>query len=510
MCYGAVNFINHTRLAGNVMSKKTLYFDSHSGYIMSAVTEHGKLTEFAYEKLSDGSIVGNVYKGRVETVLHGMQAAFINCGLERNCFLSAEDLPDCDRYGDYPNESTLSELKEGDEILVQVVKPPVGKKGAKVTMHPAFVGKLFIYLPETPFVGVSRKISDDELRKNLAFCAESIKNAGEGLVVRTAAPYATRTQLKTEYAYLKNLYEEIKKTFKTANVGDVLHTDFSLPVRVLRDTLSTDVDCVHIGEKSINDQIEKIVKIYPTQRPIPVKLHNSDLDLFDEAGISEQITALADSRIELDNGAYLIIDKCEALTVIDVNTGKYTGDDSFEHTVYYTNVLAAREIARQVKLRNIGGIIVVDFIDMSGAAHKKAICEELERALGDKSNCRVAAMSRFGLVEFTRKRTGSSLSSLMTKPCKHCKNGTVLKEEFIIFGMRARILKALSQGVNLLRIDINKDVFEYFKNWRECVNDIKKRANGAKIYFVPRRSLGEEQLSVRAYPEDIPQSATQL
>ncbi|MBD5631967.1 MAG: Rne/Rng family ribonuclease [Clostridia bacterium] len=493
------------------MSKKTLYFDCHCGYIISAVTENGLLSEFAYEKISDGSIIGNVYKGRVETVLPGMQAAFINCGLERNCYLSAEELPDCDRYGDEPS-AVFPELKEGDEILVQVTKAPVGKKGAKVTVHPSFVGKCLIYMPETPFIGVSRKIADDELRKNLAFCAERLKSPNEGLVARTAAPYARREQLETEFKYLKNLYAEVKQAFKTAAVGELLHTDFSLPVRVLRDTLSNDIESVIVGDKALKESIDKIVKMYPTQRRLPVKLHDTGRDMLEETGIAEQITAVSSNRAELENGAYLIIEKCEALTVIDVNTGKYTGDDSLEHTVYYTNVLAAREIARQVRLRNIGGIVVVDFIDMHNAAHKKALCEELERALStDKAKCAVAPMSRFGLVEFTRKRTGTSPASLLVKPCKHCKGtGRGLTHEFIIFGLRAKLMELVLSGQKELRIDMNADVLNYLLKWRECLNDLNARLNGATVYAVPHRTYNEEQINIRPTPFDIPTDAVKL
>ena len=245
------------------------------------------------------------------------------------------------------------------------------------------------------------------LRHNLAFSAKRLKNDGEGLIIRTAAPYAKRNQLKDEYSYLKNLYAEIKEAFSSAAVGELLYTDAALPVRVWRDTLSTDIDCINAGSPLIKERVEGIVNLYPSQTRKPVYLHDTGRDMLEELGVSQQILSITSPRVDLDNGAYIVIEKTEALTVIDVNTGSFTGDYNLEQTVYHTNILAAREIARQVKLRNIGGIIVVDFIDMQSETHNKALVDELKRALkSDKAPCKVSAMSQFGLVEFTRKRMG--------------------------------------------------------------------------------------------------------
>lgn len=497
------------------MARKTLYFDSYCGYLISAVTEDGKITEFNYEKRDRGSIIGNIYKGRVESVLKGMQAAFVNCGLERNCYLPADDtFADSGKYeASRPADAPAPPaLKEGDEILVQVVKAPVGNKGAKVTAHPAFVGKAIIYLPDTPFIGVSRKIADDELRRNLAYCAQQIADDGEGLVVRTAAPYARRRQIELEYDYLKNIYGGIRRAFTTARTGDLLYTDFSLPVRVLRDTLSADIECIVTGNRYLKDIIEKMAAMYPPQNRRTVVLHDSGRDMLEEYGISAQILALASPRVELENGAYLVIEKCEALTVIDVNTGKFIGDESLEQTVYATNLCAAREIARQLRLRNIGGIVVVDFIDMQDEAHRRALTDELERALKkDHAKCAVSPMSRFGLVELTRKRTGSYLLSKMTKPCRHCQGaGLTLNEDFVILGLRAKLLDAVCGGASAIRLDVNADVLTRMQDWREFLSDLGARAKGVKIYAVPHRTYRADQVNLRADTFDIPRDAVLL
>lgn len=494
------------------MAKKTIYFDKVCGYVISAVTENGKVEAFDFEKQTHDCAVGNVYKGRVSSVHPGMQAAFIDCGLEKNCFLS---LAEEEQFGDAEKIESgvapaLPQLKAGDEILVQVVKLPVGKKGAKVTLRPSFVGKCLVYMPETPFIGVSRKIADEELRLNLAFSAKRLKSENEGLIVRTAAPYVKRNQLKDEYSYLKNLYAGIKETFGSVAVGELLYTDVALPVRVLRDTLSTDIDGIVAGSPYVKERVESIVNLYPAQTRKPVYLHDTGRDMLDELGISQQILSITSPRVDLENGAYIVIEKTEALTVIDVNTGKFTGDYNLEQTVYHTNILAAREIARQVKLRNIGGIVVVDFIDMLSEAHNKALVDELKRALkNDKAPCKVSAMSQFGLVEFTRKRIGATPLNLMIKPCKYCNEAGYTKTaEYILINMRATLLNLIVDGAKKIRLDMNADVFKRLTEWRELRDELKSR--GAEIYAVPHRTYHEEQIKYRTDDFDIPYDAVKI
>lgn len=494
------------------MSKKTLYFDAYCGYTISAVSENGRVSEFLFEKNDETSITGNIYKGRIENVLPGMNAAFVNCGLERNCYLSADDSPDEGKYeGESCGARALPELHEGDEVMVQVEKPPVGKKGAKVTLSPTFVGKSIIYMPRTPFLGVSRKITDSELRKNLLFTAKKIKNKGEGLVLRTAAPYARRDYVEFELNYLKKIYSEVEAAFKTAKTGDLLFSDWKLPQRVLRDTLLYDVEKIYAGTPELKNMFRELLALIPTAADIPVILHDTGKDMFDELGISEQILSVTSPKVPLENGGNLIIEKCEALTVIDVNTGKFTGDDNLEQTVYFTNLSAAREIARQVRLRNIGGIVVVDFIDMSNHSHKKALFEELERALlSDGAKCAVAPVSKFGLAEFTRKRTGSSPLSYMLQPCKHCKSGNVKSFKCSSFMLRAKILKAYCDGARKFKLDISSDLSNEILSFKELLNDLHARAPEAEIYVVPHKSYNEEQFTVTCDFLSLPDKAIKL
>lgn len=494
--------------------RKTLYFDCFCGYYVAAITEGGKITGVDFEKRDAACAVGDIYKGKVESILPGMHAAFVNCGLQKNCYLSANDFfPDKDKYqlSDLP-EPTLNELHIGDEILVQVVKMPVGAKGARVSAHLSFVGKSLIYMPDTPFVGVSHKIADEELKRNLEYSVRKIISPGEGLVVRTAAPYVRRRQMVEEYNFLKKLYGEILSAAPSAKVGKLLYTDFALPVRILRDIISTEIEEIFVGSEQLKDMIEQIINLYPLQNKLSVTVHNTGRDMFDELGISEQFAGILSPRVGLENGAYLVIERTEALTVIDVNTGRFTGEDSLEQTVYYTNVMAAREIAKQVKLRNIGGIVVVDFIDMHDPAHKKAVVEELEQALKkDAAKCAVSPMSRLGLVEFNRKRTGVSPASIILKQCKHCAGtGMTPSAEFIIMGLRAKLLNAFADGKGNVRIDLNNEVCSRLLGWKEMREDLRARANGAKIYAVPHRTYHMEKINMQTGEFNIPGDAVEL
>ncbi len=486
------------------MSRK-LYFDSQYGLEHYACTEDGKLTEYEVERATFGAAVGNVYKGKVTDVLNGMQAAFVDCGLERHCYISVADLiPDRTKYdGKEIDIPAALDLHVGDEILVQITKPPVGKKGAKATTNLSFVGRYMVYTPNCPFVGVSAKISDAELRKNLLHTAKTYLKDNEGLIVRTAAPYAVRGVKLKEIEYLRKLHKFILSEFEKAKVGDLLYRDSPLYVRVIRDMMLTGADEIHIGSKDIYENVRAMQEAMRSPSMPQLYYHDDHSDLFYEAGLYEQFGKSLMSKVELDNGTYLIIERTEALTVIDVNTGKFTGEDSLEQTVYTTNVLAAREIARQVKLRNIGGLFVVDFIDMTDEKHRKAIVDELERALkSDKSRCKVLPMSKFGLVEFTRKRTGTPAESIMCAPCRHCNGaGWTRSAESILGEFRARLLHLLSTGKSTVCVDLNFTIANTLMGYKALLENISALYPMARVYIVAHRTYAEDAMYFRAVEE---------
>ncbi len=483
------------------MSKK-LYFDNHCGMESYAICEDGVLTEYISEPAASGAVVGNIYKGRVTDVLNGMQAAFVDCGLERHCYISVADMTG-DRgavgYGEVDIPATLN-LHVGDEIMVQVIKPAIGKKGAKVTTNISFVGKYEVYMPNTPFLGVSLKISDPELRDNMIFSAKQLINDGEGIIVRTAAPYAVQSDKAREINLFRKLFGLIKDRFESAPVGELLYSDSPLHIRILRDVMLETGDEIHVGNKWLYDGIKQLTGSYSEAESVKLILHDEHTDMFFSEGISEQFLKTLQPKAELDNGAYIVIDRTEALTVIDVNTGKYTGEDSLEQTVFSTNVLATREIARQIKLRNLGGLFVVDFIDMSDEKHKKAIVQELEKALKkDSVRCKVLPMSKFGLVEFTRKRTGAAVSDAVMRKCKQCDGtGSMRGHTSLCMEFRARLLQILSEGATTVCADINFDLANSVLEFTELKENISALYPQARVYIIAHRTYREDTFNFRS------------
>lgn len=486
------------------MSKK-LYFDAQCGLEHYACTDDGKLTEYEVEKSVNGAAVGNVYKGRVTDVLNGMQAAFVDCGLERHCYISVADLmPDRTKYdGKELDIPSSLDLHVGDEILVQITKPPVGKKGAKATTNISYVGRYMVYTPYCPFIGVSAQISDAELRKNLIHTAKSYLTENEGVIVRTAAPYAVRGVKLREVEYLRQIHKGVLASFENAEVGDLLYRDSPLHMRVLRDKLLTAADEIHTGSKEIYEGLRCVQDALLSDVRPALYYHDEHTDLFFEEGIYTQFGKSLMPKVELENGTYLIIEKTEALTVIDVNTGKFTGEDSLEQTVFTTNVLAAREIARQVKLRNLGGLFVVDFIDMTDEKHCKALAEELERALKrDKARCKVLPMSKFGLIEFTRKRTGTPADTLMCKSCPTCRGAGWTRSEISILGeFRARLLHMLAAGKSTVCADLNFNICNALVADKALIENISALYPMARVYVVAHRTYAEDCMYFRAVEE---------
>lgn len=469
------------------MAKKIIYFDKLCGFSVTAVTEDGKLTECRFNAEDGSPAVGNIYKGVVVNVLDGMQAAFVDCGLGRNCYLSAEDLP-------YGAEGNISALKAGDELMVQIIKTPSGKKGAKVTARVSFVGKTLIYLPGTDFVGVSHRIEDDELRDSLIFAAKKAKRKGEGLVIRNSAPFSCYKHIDEELNFLRAVYRKAAAEYRHARPGTLICTDFTMPVRVMREYEGRDVEKIVTGSRAQYAEIREILKILPGGAEIKLELYGGKRDMLDDTGVGDQIAEACSPRVDLGNGAYLIIERTEALTSIDVNTGGFTGDDSLEYTVYQTNLTAAREIARQVKLRNIGGLFVVDFIDMKQPEHRRAIAEELDKALSkDGAPYRVLPMSDFGLIEFTRKRSGAELTAFALKPCPVCGAGTDFSDEFYLLLAYSGALKTLDGGTDAACVYLRPDIAAAVAERTEFAAGIREKFPDASVYIIPdpARRAGE-------------------
>ncbi len=483
--------------------KKEWFLDRYCRQQFAALLEDGRLTEYSCEKEPRGTCVGNVYKGKITNILSGMNAAFINCGLSRNCYLSMDET-----YTDYSKyDGTMGALnththgmKVGDEIIVQVTKPPRGNKGAKVTTHLSFVGKNIIYLPNTDFLGISRKITDEALREKLLKNAEKMReHTGEGFIIRTQAPLAKQKQIRSEAEYLKKLYHEMEKTAQTAPVGAILYEDEDLPMRVMRDGYGDEITAIHVGDKELYERLLHLIRLRGDIPERKLLYYTGERSMFGEYGIMPLVRDATQPTVSLENGGYIVIDRTEAMTVVDVNTGSYVGETSLEETVFAVNLEAAREIARQVRLRNIGGIVVVDFIDMLSEEHKTAVTEELRAYLAlDKAKCNVLPMSELCLTQFTRKRVGREMFAYLEKPCSHCAGkGHVHDDIFVIINLRSEILECFANGFNAAIVELNEGIMKKILNEGMFSIEATGRWKDKRVYFIPHKTYREEYFTVR-------------
>ena len=483
--------------------KKEWFLDRYCGEQFVALKEDGVLTEFSAEKEPRQDVVGNIYKGKIVNVLAGMNACFVSCGFSKNCYLALDaSYTDCSKYDETPviKSSQNHEFSVGDEIIVQVIQAPRGNKGAKVTTHLSFVGKSCIYLPTTDFLGISRKITDEKEREKLFKMMEKIRQkTGGGYIARTQAPYATAKQWKAETEYLQKLYKQMLDKAKNGQVGDLLYEDEDLPSRMMRDCFGDEISVIHVGDAELYERIKNLIAL---RSDIPMKklvMHTGELSMFQEHGIMPLVYEATRPNVALPSGGYLIIDETEALTVIDVNTGSFTGNNNLEDTVFKVNLEAAKEIARQVRLRNVGGIVVVDFIDMASEEHKTAVTEELKKYLAqDKAKCKVLEMSEFCLTQFTRKRIGGEALSFLLKPCPHCAgNGHVHADIFVITRLRDAILKCFSKGWTSAIVDLNEGIMQKILQEGTFSIEVKNRWKDKRIYLIPHKTFAEEEFTLR-------------
>ena len=397
----------------------------------AALIENGVLTELFIERQSRRGIVSNLYKGRVQRVLPGMQAAFIDVGLERTAFLHAADIAAA--HSNQTADSTLigapvvvdirSLVKEGDDILVQVVKDPMGTKGARLTTFVALPSRLMVYMPRGEGIGVSARIEEEAERLRLkALVTESVPHdAGGGFIVRTAAQGATAEQIREDIQYLGRLWQHVREKGLRASAGQLVYEDLPLPTRILRDELARGVDRVLVDNAPSHARMLEFAASFMPGSTTSVELYSGARPIFDLHGIEEEIGKALERSVSLKSGGHLVIDQTESMTTIDVNTGGFVGHRNLEDTIYRTNLEAAVAIARQLRLRNLGGIIIIDFIDMTDPAHRTQVLEALQRALaGDHAQTHIASVSSLGLVEMTRKRTRDSLEHLLCAPCPSC------------------------------------------------------------------------------------------
>ncbi len=416
-----------------------------------ALSDDGRLLEVAVERTESDYMVGNIYKGRVENVLPGMQAAFINIGIGKNAFLYAGDIFPHKTFQRLVEEENLT---VGADIMIEIVKDAMGTKGPRATTHFSIPGRYVVVMPSVDYVGVSRRIESGEERSRLRALAEKIRPKGMGVIVRTVAEGHTEEELSRDFQYLSNLWGALTAKAKRAKPPFLLYRDADLVVRIIRDHVKDDIDEVIIDNAEAHARMVELAKFISPDLVKKIHLYKSKTEIFTHYAIEDEWNRLADRRVDLKCGGYLIIDKTEALTVIDVNTGRFIGHSNLADTVFKTNMEAAAEIARQLRLRDIGGIIVADLIDMQKDSHKKAVLLELEACLkADNTKTNVLGLTELGLVEMTRKKTRQTYEGTLYEGCPCCGGrGIIQSPETLVITIRRQLrrLAAKRPGADLV------------------------------------------------------------
>ncbi len=424
-----------------------------------AVVESGSVQELHVERSLERGLVGNIYAGRVARVLPGMQSAFIDIGLERAAFLHVADVhvsgasPRADHAASNGPPTPIERLVfEGQTLTVQVIKDPIGTKGARLSTQISIAGRLLVFLPQDDHIGISQKIGSPELREQLrarmtALVGKPEEGGGGGFILRTNAEEASDAELYDDIVYLRKTWAAIReRSFKSPS-GTLLHQDLSLVERVLRDLAHDDTQTIRIDSKLQYEVLKAFGEQFTPTSVRKLELYKGERPIFDLFGIDDEITRALARRVDLKSGGYLIIDQTEALTTIDVNTGGYVGARNFDDTIFKTNLEAAGAIARQLRLRNLGGIIIVDFIDMAREEHQAAVLSEFRKQLlRDRTKITVSGFTQLGLVEMTRKRTRESLAHMLCEPCPICQGkGQVRTARTVCYDILREIMREARQ-----------------------------------------------------------------
>ena len=419
-----------------------------------AVIENGMLQEVHVERNDHRGIVGNIYLGKVVRVLPGMQAAFIEIGLERAGFIHVADI---EPKNGQPDSDDIAQLvREGQSLLVQVLKDPIGTKGARLTTQISIPSRYLVYLPGSDHVGISQRIEDETEKQRLKDCIENylahptklLKEASEftkeGVIVRTVAEGVSEQSLQQDVDFLRRLWRQVSQQIATAKAPQIIYQDLPLALRTLRDIAHPQIEKIRIDSKETYQKASEFVDQLVPDMAAKLEHYPGERPIFDLYNVEDEIQKALGRKVPLKSGGYIIIDQTEAMTTVDVNTGAYVGHRNLEETIFKTNLEAATAIGRQLRLRNLGGIIILDFIDMHDLEHQRQVARTLDRALAkDHVKTKVLAVSELGLIQMTRKRTRESLEQLLCEPCSSCDGtGTNKTPETICYEIFREILRA--------------------------------------------------------------------
>ncbi len=477
-----------------------------------AMLENSRLVSYRAERHRASSVVGNLYKGRVNRVLPGMQAAFVDVGLDRNAFLYVreaggilDDFTDIfltDEQEDLhldPSTSDISDLlRQGQEVLVQVVKDPIGTKGARLTTHISLPGRFLVYLPNVRHHGVSRRITEDEERTRLRELVEDFSGPG-GWIARTAGEDQGRAELEADRDYLLQMWERVQKTADSARAPSLIHRELSAVLRAIRDLFTHAVSEVWIDdEESFQEVLDFLEQSDPSLVP-RVQLFRQATDLMSSFGIDRELEKALRPKVWLKSGGYLVINQTEALVTIDVNTGKYVGSQTLEDTVFALNLEAAVEIVRQLRLRDLGGIIVIDFIDMEDPEHRLQVYNTLAAEISsDPARTQLLPMSDIGLVQLTRKRTRPSLERTLSRECPYCHgSGRIKALPTVCLEIRRELLAVAAGNLgHQVSLVVHPAVSHYLQGpFRDLMRELEE-THGLQVILRENPLFHEEQFEI--------------
>ena len=500
--------------------RKQIIVNSNPNEVRVALLENGVLAEVHIQRSSEEAAAGNIYKGKVLRVLPGMQAAFVDIGLEKAGFLHASDVvgteasnpsdnvdPEEVQY-DEPDPSWRylpieKKVRPGNELIVQIAKEPLGTKGARITSHVSLPGKYLVYMPTASQIGISKRIEQDRERRRLRSIIASAKPKEGGLIARTACEGLAKDDIVTDIRNLSDSWNNIRTKASRARAPALVHSELDLVLRCVRDMLSEEVDEIVIDSAEETHRTTDYISSFMPELANRVREHRGAEPIFDRYGVEEQVDRATEPKVWLKSGGYLVIDQGEALTMVDVNTGRYVGRRSQEETVLKTNLEAATEVVQQLRLRNIGGIIIIDFIDMDESAHRERLMETLEVALQkDKTRTSVLRISEMGLVQMTRKRTRENLERLLSSPCPNCDGRGRIKS---VPTMAHEILRKIQREAartpkngGRITVRANRDVISYLFNDEEHAIRALQRRLGRNVTLKVAEKYPQEQYDIVA------------
>ena len=473
-----------------------------------AVVDHGVLQDIHIERAANRGIVGNIYLGKVVRVLPGMQAAFLDIGEERTSFIHVADIHPLDENGmeirGRKAEDIREQLREGQTLLVQVSKEPLGNKGARLTTQLSVSSRYLVYMPRTEHIGISQQIEDDDERSRLrsvldqAVESQGMEGAG-GYILRTAAEGIAREELEADLLFLKRLWQAVSKRAGDSSAPVRVYEDWQLYHRTIRDLARPGLERIRVDSVEACDKLRGFCDDYVPELAPLLHAYSGERPLFDMYGIEDEITRALERKIELKSGGYLIIDQTEAMSTIDVNTGGFVGRSNQEETVYKTNLEAVTALTRQIRLRNLGGIIIIDFIDMKDPEHRRQVLRALEKAMArDYARTVITGVSELGLVEMTRKRTRDSLSNMLCEDCPACGGRGVLKSaETVCYEIFREILReARAYAADTLMVLASQEVVDRLLDEDSAsVADLEEIA-GKSLQFRVEPMYSREQFDI--------------